>query len=72
MSVVLIVAIVAIPTAIAVGLFLLGKRHLDGRRTKYDRLFEGMGRANATRSHLLADTPDPDDLAVPSPRHREP
>ena len=63
----LILAILAVPAAIAVGLFLLGKRHLEGRRTRYDRLFEGLGRANATRSHLAAGTPDPDDLAVPSP-----
>jgi hypothetical protein len=66
-----ILAIVAIPIAIAVGLFLLGKRHLEGRRTRYDRLFEGMGRANAMQSHLAAGTPDPDDLAVPTPERGE-
>ncbi len=66
-SIVLVVVFISIPVALAVGAFMLGKRHLEGRRTKYDRLFEGLGRANAMRSHLGAGTPDPDALAVPLP-----
>ena len=66
-SIAVLVGVVAIPVGIAVGAFMLGKRHLDGRRTRFDGALEGVGRANAMSSHLQAGTPDPDALAVPAP-----
>jgi hypothetical protein len=49
------------------GLIWLAVRHLQGRRTRFDGLFGGIGRANAMNSHLGAGTPHPDDLAIPVP-----
>jgi hypothetical protein len=63
----LVVVLVAITLAVPLGLAILGVRHLRGSRTRFDRLFEGIGRANAMSSHLRAGTPHPDDLAVPLP-----
>jgi hypothetical protein len=48
-------------------LVVLAQRHLNGRRSRFDGLFGGIGRAAAMNSHLRAGTPDPDDLAVPVP-----
>lgn len=66
----------ASPIVVFVGLIWLARRHLAGRRSRLDGLFGGIGRANAMNSHLVAGTPDPDDLAVPVPlrardRHRD-
>jgi hypothetical protein len=64
---ILVVTVMLIALAIPLGLMVLGVRHLRGSRTRFDRLFEGIGRANAMNSHLQAGTPHPDDLAVPQP-----
>ncbi len=58
---------IAIPVACIVGLIWAAHRHLSGRRSRFDGLFTGIGRANAMNSHLQAGTPDPDELAVPLP-----
>lgn len=57
----------AVPVMVIVGLLWLARRRYAGRRGRFDRLFEGIGRANAVNSHLRAGTPDPDDLAIPRP-----
>ena len=48
-------------------LVVLANRHLAGRRSRFDRLFEGVGRAAQANSHLRADTPSPDDLGLHVP-----
>ena len=58
---------VSLPIVIVVGLLLLAKRHLEGRRTRLDGLLGGVARAGVTQSHLEAGTPHPDDIAVPTP-----
>lgn len=58
---------VASPVLFFVGLIWLARRHLAGRRSRFDGLFGGIGRAGAMNSHLQAGTPHPDDLAVPVP-----
>jgi Flp pilus assembly protein TadB len=55
------------PIVLFIGLIWVARRHLAGRRGRFDGLFEGIGRANAVNSHLQAGTPTPDDLAVPVP-----
>jgi hypothetical protein len=62
-----VVLLAGIPLAIAAGMLWLARRHLSGRRGRFDGLFSGIGRANAMNSHLQAGTPDPDELAVPLP-----
>ncbi|OGO59733.1 MAG: hypothetical protein A2V85_07160 [Chloroflexi bacterium RBG_16_72_14] len=64
---VVILLVYAITLAPVVLLVVLARRHLAGRRTRFDGLFSGIGRANAMNSHLQAGTPSPDDLAVPVP-----
>jgi hypothetical protein len=59
--------VIAITLAPVVALVLIARRHLAGRRSRFDGLFGGIGRANAMNSHLKAGTPAPDDLAVPIP-----
>jgi hypothetical protein len=63
----LIVAGLLSPVILFGGLTWLAVRHLHGRRTRFDGLFGGIGRANAMSSHLNAGTAHPDDLAVPVP-----
>jgi hypothetical protein len=63
-ALVLALAIAIAPVAI---LLVLANRHLAGRRSRFDGLFGGIGRASAMNSHLQAGTPPPDDLAVPVP-----
>jgi hypothetical protein len=58
----LVIALVLTPVVI---LLVLAQRHLNGRKSRLDGLFGGIGRANAMNSHLRAGTTDPDDLAVP-------
>lgn len=58
---------IASPVVLFVGMIWLARRHLAGRRSRFDGLFGGIGRAAAMNSHLQAGTPDPDDLAVPVP-----
>jgi hypothetical protein len=65
--VVVMVAGLLAPVVLIGGLFWVAIRHLDGKRTPFDRLGDGIGRANAMNSHLQASTPHPDDLAVPLP-----
>jgi len=61
------------PVLFLVGLLWLARRHLAGRRSRFDGLFGGIGRAATMNSHLQAGTPHPDDLAVPVPsRPRHP
>lgn|SRR5512146_795384 len=60
-----IFAALAAPVVLVILLFRVALRRFSGRHGKYDSLFEGMGRAAATYSHLVADMPDPDDVAVP-------
>ena len=57
----------ASPIIFFAGLIWLARRHLAGRRGRFDGLFGGIGRANAMNSHLQAGTSSPDDLAVPVP-----
>jgi hypothetical protein len=64
---------IASPVVFFVGLIWLARRHLAGRRSRFDGLFGGIGRAATMNSHLQAGTPHPDDLAVPvPPRPRHP
>ncbi len=64
---------IASPFVFFVGLIWLARRHLTGRRSRFDGLFGGIGRAATMNSHLQAGTPHPDDLAVPvPPRPRHP
>jgi hypothetical protein len=61
------------PVLLFLGLIWLARRHLTGRRSRFDGLFRGIGRAATMNSHLQAGTPHPDDLAVPvPPRPRHP
>ena len=57
----------ASPVVFFAGMIWLARRHLAGKRSRFDGLFGGIGRAAAMNSHLQAGTPDPDDLAVPVP-----
>ncbi len=58
---------IASPVLFFVGLVWLARRHLAGRRSRFDGLFGGIGRAATMNSHLQAGTPHPDDLAMPVP-----
>lgn len=58
---------IASPVLLPIGLLWLARRHLAGKRSRFDGLFGGIGRASAMNSHLQAGTPHPDDLAVPVP-----
>ena len=62
-----LVLVVGLTLAPVVILLILAQRHLNGRKSRLDGLFGGIGRANAMNSHLRAGTADPDDLAVPVP-----
>jgi hypothetical protein len=62
-----LVLALAAPILLAIVLFRLGTRRFSGRRGRHDALFDAMGKASAMNSHLQAGTPDPEDLAVPSP-----
>lgn len=64
--VVMLLGLVA-PLIVLVLLLWLAVRHLQGKRSPLDGLFNGIGRANAMNSHVQAGTPHPDDLAVPVP-----
>jgi hypothetical protein len=66
-QVVLLIVGLFSPVILFGGLIWLAVRHLQGRRTRFDGLFGGIGRAGAMNSHLQAATPHPDDLAVPVP-----
>jgi len=48
-------------------LVALANRHLAGRESRLDGLFEGIGRAVQANSHLRAGTPPPDDLGLHAP-----
>jgi hypothetical protein len=71
--VVLMLAGMMSPILFFAGLIWLARRHLAGRRNRFDGLFGGIGRAATMNSHIQAGTPHPDDLAVPvPPRPRQP
>ncbi|HEY4752613.1 MAG TPA: hypothetical protein VIH37_04960 [Candidatus Limnocylindrales bacterium] len=59
-----LVAIVLLPVFVLV---VVANRHLAGRRSRFDGLFGGIGRAAQMSSHLQAGTPSPDELGVPVP-----
>ncbi len=63
-GVILLLGIVLLPVMV---LIMLANRHLAGRRSRLDGLFEGIGRAAQTNSHLRAGTPPPDDLGLHAP-----
>ena len=54
-----------IPVVAIIVLMRLSLRRLSGRRGRHDRLLGGIARAGVQASHLEADTPDVDDIAVP-------
>jgi hypothetical protein len=58
---------IVLPVGVIIGLLWLSKRHLEGRRSRYDDALTGAARAGLMRSHLEAATPHPDDVAVPTP-----
>ncbi len=65
---VLLIVVGLLSPIILFGLLIwLAVRHLQGKRTRFDGLFGGIGRASAMNSHLGAGTPHPDDLSVPVP-----
>lgn len=61
---VLFLGVALLPVAVLV---VLANRHLSGRKSRLDGLFEGVGRAAQVNSHLQAGTPDPDDLGLHLP-----
>ena len=63
-GVVLFAALALLPVAVLV---ILANRHLAGRKSRFDGLFGGIGRAAQQSSHLQAGTPGPDDLGIPVP-----
>ena len=64
---VLAFAMVVVPVVLIVGVLLwLSKRHLEGRRTRFDGAFTGLARGSVMRSHLEAGTPHPDEIGVPT------
>jgi hypothetical protein len=54
-----------IPVVAIVLLLRLSRRRLSGRSGVGDRFLSGVARAGVQASHLEADTPDVDDIAVP-------
>jgi hypothetical protein len=63
-------AAIAIPVLIAIGLLWLSGRRFAGRTGRGDRLFGGVARAGVQVSHVEAATPHVDDIAVPKPKDR--
>jgi hypothetical protein len=61
---VLFLGVALLPVVVLVA---LANRHLSGRRSRGDGLFEGIGRAAQMNSHLQAGTPEPDDLGLQVP-----
>jgi len=60
-------AAIAIPVLIVIGLLWLSRRRFEGRRGRGDRLLGGVARAGVQVSHVEAGTPHVDDIAVPKP-----
>lgn len=54
-----------LPVVAFVLLLRVSRRRLSGRRGTHDRFLGGIARAGVQASHLEADTPDVDDIAVP-------
>jgi hypothetical protein len=69
-SVVALLAALAVPVAVVAALLGLSRRRLAGRRGRLDGLFGGIARGEVMSSHLQAGTPHPDDIAVPAPRRK--
>jgi hypothetical protein len=74
-----VIGLLAVTLVIVGVLIALANRHIAGRRTRFDGLFGGIGRAAQMGSHLRADTPSPDELGLrlpprpdgmPEPRRR--
>ena len=61
---VLFIGIALLPVVVLV---MLANGHIAGRKSRLDRLFEGIGRAAQTNSHLRAGMPPPDDLGLHAP-----
>ena len=61
---ILFLSVALLPVVVLV---VLANRHLSGRKSRLDGLFEGVGRAAQTNSHLRAGTPGPDDLGLHVP-----
>ncbi|MBI3749156.1 MAG: hypothetical protein HY262_09980 [Chloroflexi bacterium] len=64
---------VAIPVVAIVPVLRVSRDKLLGRRHGRDRFLGAVSRAGVQASHLQADTPDVDDIAVPlppGPHHR--
>ena len=63
-------AAIALPILIVVGLLWLSQRRFAGRKGRGDRLLGGVARAGVQVSHVEAGTPHVDDIAVPKPKGR--
>lgn len=57
----------AIPVIAIVAILRVSRDKLLGRRHGRDRFLGAVSRAGVQASHLQADTPDVDDIAVPLP-----
>lgn len=62
-----VIALLGVTLVIVGVLIALANRHIAGRRTRFDGLFGGIGRAAQMNSHLRADTPSPDELGLRVP-----
>ena len=62
----------AIPVVAIVVLLRVSLRRLSGRRAGHDRFLGAVSRAGIHASHLQADTPDVDEIAVPRTRRPPP
>ncbi len=63
-------AAIAAPILIVVGLLWLSQRRFAGRKGRGDRLLGGVARAGVQASHVEAGTPHVDDIAVPKAKVR--
>lgn len=63
-GVVVLAGLALLPVAVLV---VLANRHLGGRKSRFDGLFAGIGRAAQQNSHLQAGTPSPDELGLHVP-----
>jgi hypothetical protein len=69
LAVPLMLAGLAAPIVFVVFLFRVSRRRLSGRRGRFDRFLGGVARGQVQASHLAADTPDVDRIAVPRAPH---
>ncbi len=64
-AIALMVGFIVAPFALVAGLFFVTRRRFQGRRGRFDGLFTGLARANATRQELVAGIPPAPDLPEP-------